>query len=70
MRNDVQKYVSECEKCQKIKNSPRKVALLQPMRAHKLITMDLTGPLPETSEKNKNILVLCDHFSKRCSYMR
>ena len=26
--------------------------------------MDITGPLPETKDKNKYILAICDHFTK------
>ena len=29
-----------------------------------IVTMDMSGPLPETPRGHKHILAICDHFTK------
>ena len=64
---DTNKYLQECDKCQKIKSPPPRKAPLKPLKPKKpleLITMDVAGPLRTTTSDNKYILVICDHFTK------
>ncbi|CAF0815247.1 unnamed protein product [Brachionus calyciflorus] len=64
----IEKFIQKCDLCQKTKSpsKPFKVAL-RPIRTEQpmqLITMDIEGPLPISTNGNKYILVICSHFSK------
>ena len=65
---DVERWVRECETCQKRKNpQPRPQAPLGTISAShpfQKITWDIMGPLPVTRKGNKYILVVTDVFSK------
>ena len=68
LARDVKTYVKNCQKCQEVKapkvNSKPQLIPLTPTRTLTLLTMDIAGPLPETDENYKFILVICDHFTK------
>lgn len=71
MITDVTKYVLRCRVCQAQKpeqrlplgtfGKQRKVS--EPWQ---IITADIMGPLPSSSNRNRFILVVCDYFSKFC----
>jgi hypothetical protein len=68
LRDSVKKFIENCVECQTTK-PPQKynVTELKPIFASKpfeLITTDILGPLAVTANKNKYILVVCDHFTK------
>ncbi|CAF1052565.1 unnamed protein product [Brachionus calyciflorus] len=64
----VEEFIKQCEVCQKTKNpTTLPKAPLKSIKCHypmQLVTMDIVGPLPITSNGNKYILVVCCHFSK------
>ena len=63
---DVKKYVESCDRCQKTKTK-RKTTVLHPHNVPEnpweTISIDIIGPLPESSGKNA-ILTIVDIFSK------
>ena len=64
---DVEKFIRECDSCQRIKSSIKQHASLKPIhtdRPLELVATDITGPLPKTKENNLYILVIIDHFTK------
>ena len=64
---DVEKFIRECDSCQRIKSSIKQHASLKPIhtdRPLELVATDITGPLPKTKENNLYILVVIDHFTK------
>ena len=67
-RNDVINWCKQCTKCQQRKNPPRKAKA--PMKQYivgaplERIAVDILGPLPETNDGNKYILVIADYFTK------
>jgi len=68
LKNKTIRFIKECLTCQKVKQ-PKQLqrAQLQPIRPNKplkLITIDITGPLPTSKNGNCYILVICCHFSK------
>uniref|UniRef100_T1IRG1 RNA-directed DNA polymerase n=1 Tax=Strigamia maritima TaxID=126957 RepID=T1IRG1_STRMM len=65
-RQDTVKYVAKCERCQRCKPIQRKTkGLLQPISAQigrfERIGLDLMGPKPMTTNRNKFILVIVDY---------
>lgn len=60
--------VSSCHVCIAAKYYTRATVSVYyyeiPRKPKKTVSLDLFGPLPQISEGNKYILVLCDHFSK------
>ena len=68
LKKETEKFVSECDMCQKVKPSKVMIAPIEPItRAQgpgQLVTMDIAGPLPETVTGNKYILSIICHFSK------
>ena len=68
LNTEVENYIKYCETFQRIKiNHFNNTAPLQPIITDKpfeIITADITGPLPVTTNQNKYILIICDHFTK------
>ena len=66
-RQDVEKWLRECDQCAQVKSGPRHRA---PMTAMTVgcpmdrAAMDILGELPETPRGNKYVLVLSDYFTK------
>ena len=65
---DVKAFCINCTTCQQIKPPKHYLhAPLQPIQSYKpfqLVTSDIVGPLPETPDGNKYILIIIDHFTK------
>ena len=65
---DVKQYVKSCLQCARRKALGTSKAPLQPLlpseRVWERIAMDVVGPLPESTEGNKYILVLSDYASR------
>lgn len=69
MKDDVAKYISKCDKCQKNSNKPPMQApelhpVPVPSGVWKQVGMDLIGPLPKSRNGNLYICGLTDYFSK------
>ncbi|CAI7925897.1 unnamed protein product [Closterium sp. NIES-53] len=69
MANDVQKFVTLCNKCQRMKSSKQKKAgLLQPLpvpeQPWQVVSSDFITGLPPTNAGHDAILVVIDKFSK------
>ena len=64
----IDQFIRYCEICQKTKTPGRHPkARLNPILTDQplqLVTMDIVGPLPTTTNGSKYILVICCHFSK------
>ena len=66
MNKTIQEWVKSCEVCQRAekptKNNPlRPIKVTEPFE---LIGMDLIGPLPETVQGNKYIIVMTEYLTK------
>ena len=70
MRESVEEYINQCSSCAQRKTRANPVkAPLQSIEVGEPFTfwaMDFVGPLPETSRRNRHILVMMDHFTKWC----
>ena len=68
MHEDIYAYIRACTKCQATKNPNTKpYGEMQPVYAAgpwDMLAMDLIGPLPTTANRNTQLLVVVDHFSK------
>ena len=69
LKNDVQKYVKYCRKCQenklvRIKNRQPMQITDTPAQPFERVQMDIIGPLPVSPRGNKYILTIQDNFSK------
>ncbi|GJP50204.1 hypothetical protein CLOM_g9349 [Closterium sp. NIES-68] len=69
MADDVQKFVTSCDTCQRMKSSKQKKAgLLQPLpvpeQPWQVVSLDFITELPPTSSGHDAILVVIDKFSK------
>ncbi|GJP50048.1 hypothetical protein CLOM_g9197, partial [Closterium sp. NIES-68] len=69
MADDVQKFVTSCDTCQRMKSSKQKKAgLLQPLpvpeQPWQVVSLDFIIGLPPTSSGHDAILVVIDKFSK------
>ncbi|GJP73723.1 hypothetical protein CLOP_g4413, partial [Closterium sp. NIES-67] len=69
MADDVQKFVTSCDTCQRMKSSKQKKAgLLQPLpvpeQLWQVVSLDFITGLPPTSSGHDAILVVIDKFSK------
>ena len=68
MRNDIEKYVKNCEECKKYKPSNLKpLSLLQTVASNKrfeVVAVDLFGPLPRTIDAHQWILIVEDLCSR------
>ena len=74
MRTDIEKYVRECDICQKVKYDRRKVSRhLQPLpipsSPWESITMDFITDLPKKQNGNDAIKTMVDRFSKQAHYI-
>lgn len=68
---DAEKYVKSCEKCKEIKQPTTKRSGLMgkfkiASKPFQMISMDLLGPLPRSTQQNSFILVICDWVTKWC----
>ena len=65
---DVESWIKECEQCQKRKppqpNPPAPLGTLQATAPFEILSWDIMGPLPISSQGNKYILVVTDIFTK------
>lgn len=66
---DITKYVLSCPDCQTRKNPPTKPSgLLQPVppaqRPFQRLGMDFLGPLTQSSDGNRHVIVLIDYHTK------
>lgn len=69
MKDDVSKFISKCDKCQRNSNKPPMQApelhpVQVPSGVWKQLGMDLIGPLPKSRNGNQYICGLTDYFSK------
>src|SRR3989440_12500987 len=66
MYEDIRKYVSTCDTCQRRGNQVRKEILipLQVKEPFHRIGIDIKGPLPRTSTGSRYIIVAMDYFTK------
>ncbi|GJP80846.1 hypothetical protein CLOP_g11046 [Closterium sp. NIES-67] len=69
LAEDVQKFVTSCDTCQRMKSSKQKKAgLLQPLpvpeQPWQVVSLDFITALPPTSSGHDAILVVVDKFSK------
>jgi hypothetical protein len=73
MRKTVQQYITQCQSCQRNKNSNQlPIGLLQslevPGKRWETVTMDLITQLPKTKAGHDAIIVFVDKFSKMVHY--
>ena len=70
MRECVDSYIRKCSVCAQGKNSPNANKALQHSievgEPFSCWVMDFMGPFPETTQGNRHILVIVDHFTKWC----
>jgi hypothetical protein len=66
MRQTVQKYVANCEVCQREGRKQKNEALrtIQVNQPFEKIGIDIVGPLPKTARKNRYIVVAMDYLTK------
>lgn len=68
MTNDIRQYCQNCDKCNRCNTGTLERGPLQPITVPKkvwsLTSIDIIGPLPETSRGNKYIVAVTDHFTK------
>src|SRR4051794_3086146 len=66
MRQTVQKYVANCEVCQREGKRQKNEALqtIQVNQPFEKIGIDIVGPLPETAQKNHYIVVAMVYLTK------
>ncbi|GJP85757.1 hypothetical protein CLOP_g15856 [Closterium sp. NIES-67] len=69
MADDVQKFVTSCDTCQRMKSSKQKKAgLLEPVpileQPWQVVSLDFITELPTTTSGHDTILVVIDKFSK------
>ena len=69
LRQEVANYVRSCDRCQRAKRPIRRLpGLLRPIQPPtqigEFICMDIAGPLPNTSRKNRYIICAIDLLSK------
>ena len=69
MRVYISKYIKSCEKCFGINpkmsgEAPPLHPITVPTKAWSLVAIDLIGPLQETTNGNKYIVAITDHFTK------
>ena len=70
IKRDVRCYCRQCDACtaRKLPDGAPRVPLQEYVigTPNTRVSVDLTGPLPETQKGNKYILVMADHFDKWC----
>jgi hypothetical protein len=74
MKREIAKYVSECDKCQRVKASHLKASgTLQPLSIPSWkwedISMDFIVGLPNTSQKHDSIWVIIDRLTKTAHFL-
>ncbi|CAI7887829.1 unnamed protein product [Closterium sp. NIES-53] len=74
MENDVQKFVTSCDTCQRMKSSKqKKEGLLQPLpvpeQPWQVVSLDFITGLPPTNAGHDAILVVIDKFSKMGNFI-
>ncbi|GJP78463.1 hypothetical protein CLOP_g8756, partial [Closterium sp. NIES-67] len=74
MADDVQKFVTSCDTCQRMKSSKQKKAgLLQPLpvpeQPWQVVSLDFITGLPPTTSGHDAILVVIDKFSKMVHFI-
>src|SRR3954463_12436004 len=74
MHQDIKRYISSCDSCQRIKTSQQSPAgLLQPLpipaKPWEIISMDFIVQLPLTKQGHDAILVIVDTFSKMTHFI-
>ena len=66
MKEDIETYVKSCDQCQR-RRKPKNKNKLNPIKVKEpfyQIGIDIVGPLNETTEGNKYIVVAIDYFTK------
>ena len=64
---DIERWCRECNACAQVRSGPQHRAALQQEPGgsrFQRVAIDIMGELPETSNGNKYVLVLCDYFTK------
>ena len=69
MKSAVEEYVKSCPKCFAVNpkvscDAPPLNPIPVPARIRSLVGIDIIGPLQESSQGNKYIVAITDHFSK------
>ena len=68
MTADIRSWVRQCDKCSMRKQPHRKphakLQQFQPGEPMQIVAMDILGPLPESADGNKYILVIGEYFTK------
>lgn len=69
MKTDIQNYINQCLQCQtkklvRVKTKQPMLITDTPFFSFEKISMDIVGPLPETSKGNSYILTIQDHLTK------
>ena len=69
LKFDVQNYIRQCLQCQikklvRVKTKQPMLITDTPFSAFEKISMDIVGPLPETSKEHTHILTIQDHLTK------
>ncbi len=68
----IKKFIKACEKCQLAKQYGNMRFGIEEMKSFLIcnlfyhVALDTIGPLPETTNGNKYVLVVIDHYSKLC----
>eukprot|EP00794_Sanderia_malayensis_P021278 gene21278-biopygen16313 len=69
MRTSIITFIQKCVDCSQNKCTPKRKAPLQPIQISEPFVfwaLDYMGPIQETANGNKHILVVMDHFTKWC----
>jgi hypothetical protein len=68
MRKSIDIYIRNCDTCQRRKSPRNQIATLGEVEATtfpiEITAMDITGPYPPTSRKNKYLLTFVDYFTR------
>jgi len=69
IKADIQNYIEQCLQCQikklvRVKTKQPMIITDTPFSAFEKVSMDIVGPLPETSGGNSYILTIQDHLTK------
>jgi hypothetical protein len=68
MRDTIEQYIRRCDPCQRRKENREMIAPLgnveEPIIPFEVTSMDITGPYPTTSRRNKYLLTFIDHMTK------
>lgn len=68
LANDVHEYVEDCPSCAQNRITQHKktsqLRLFPAAEPFTSLSMDILGPLPETTSGSLNLLIICDRFTK------